>query len=199
MLGLTYFATIPLCQDTINFQKLNTKRQVQTQKKSKIFSRYSKLITIESKKCNGDVNSASLARAIELAKKENVPKDVIEKAVKKGTDAGAATLEAVMYEAYGPGGSAIIITALTDNKNRTAPEIRHIFTKAGYELATPGSAAWAFIKTDEGYVAQTPIELSESDMEKMVNLYDTLDEHDDVQNIYTNIVGLDEISEDNEE
>jgi YebC/PmpR family DNA-binding regulatory protein len=178
------------------FSKIKHKKASSDAKKSKLFSRYSKLITIESKKCNGDVNSASLARAIELAKKENVPKDVIEKAVKKGTDAEAATLEAVMYEAYGPGGCAIIITALTDNKNRTAPEIRHIFTKAGYELATPGSAAWAFQKTDEGYIATTPMELSEQDMEKMVNLYDTLNEHDDVQNIYTNVVGLDEISED---
>lgn len=180
------------------FSKIKHKKASSDAKKSKVFSRYSKLITIESKKCNGDVNSASLAKAIELAKKENVPKDVIEKAVKKGTDAGAATLESVMYEAYGPGGSALIITALTDNKNRTAPEIRHIFTKAGYELATPGAASWAFTKTDEGYVAQTPMELSEDDMQKMVNLYDHLDEHDDVQNIYTNVVGLDEISEDEE-
>ncbi len=178
------------------FSKIKHKKASSDAKKSKLFSRYSKLITIESKKCNGDINSASLLKAIELAKKENVPKDVIEKAVKKGTDANVAALEAVMYEAYGPGGSALIITALTDNKNRTAPEIRHIFTKAGYELATPGAASWAFLKTDEGYVAQTPMELSENDMEKMVNLYDQLDEHDDVQNIYTNVVGLDEISED---
>lgn len=177
------------------FSKIKHKKASSDAKKSKVFSRYSKLITLESKKCNGDANSASLARAIELAKKENVPKDVIEKAIKKGTDATAASLEGVMYEAYGPGGSAIIITALTDNKNRTAAEIRHSFSKAGYELATPGAASWAFNKTGEGYVAQTPMELSEDDMEKMVNLYDALDEHDDVQNIYTNVVGLDEIEE----
>ncbi len=65
------------------FSKIKHKKASSDAKKSKIFSRYSKLITIESKKCNGDVNSASLAKAIELAKKENVPKDVIEKAVKK--------------------------------------------------------------------------------------------------------------------
>ena len=175
------------------FSKIKHKKASTDAKKSKIFSRYSKLITVESKKCNGDVNSASLARAIELAKKENVPKDVIEKAVKKGTDASAASLEPVMYEAYGPGGCALIISALTDNKNRTAPEIRHIFTKSGYELATPGSASWAFTKTNEGFIAQTPLELSEDDMQKLVTIYEQLDEHDDVQNIYTNVVGLDEI------
>lgn len=181
------------------FSKIKHKKASTDAKKSKVFSRYSKLITIESKKCNGDVNSASLARAIELAKKENVPKDVIEKAVAKGTDASAAALEPVMYEAYGPGGSALIVTALTDNKNRAAAEVRHIFSKAGYELATPGAASWAFTKTDDGYTAQTPLELSEDDMQKMVNLYDALDENEDVQNVYTNVIGLEEISEDDSE
>ncbi len=135
---------------------------------------------------------------MDLAKKENVPKDVIEKAIIKGTDANAVALEPVMYEAYGPGGSALIITALTDNKNRIAAEVRHIFAKSGYELATPGAASWAFTKTNEGgYLAQMPLELSEEDMQKMVNLYDQLDENEDVQNVYTNVVGLDEIEEDN--
>ena len=177
------------------FSKIKHKKASTDAKKSKIFSRFSKLLTLESKKCNGDVNSASLARAIELARKENVPKDVIEKAIAKGTDASAAALDPVMYETYGPGGSAIVITALTDNKNRTAAEIRHLLSKAGYELASPGSALWAFAKTDEGYAAQTPVDLSEDDMQKMVDLYDQLDEQDDVQNVYTNVVGLDEISE----
>jgi YebC/PmpR family DNA-binding regulatory protein len=180
------------------FSKIKHKKASTDAKKSKVFSRYSKLITVESKKCNGDINSAGLARAIELAKKENVPKDVIEKAVIKGTDASAASLDTVMYEVYGPGGSAIIITALTDSKNRTAAEMRHLFSKVGYELATPGSALWAFTKTDEGFVAQAPLELSEEDMQKMVNIYDQLDEHDDIQNIYTNVVGLDEIEDDAE-
>lgn len=180
------------------FSKIKHKKANTDAKKSKLFSRYSKLITIESKKCNGDVNSASLAKAIELAKKENVTKDVIDKAVTKGTDSTAADLEAVMYEAYGPGGSALVVTALTDNKNRAAAEVRHIFSKAGFELASPGSALWAFSKTDDGYVAQTPLELSDNDMQKMVNLYDALEENEDVQNVYTNVVGLDEISEDEE-
>lgn len=175
------------------FSKIKHKKASSDAKKSKVFSRYSKLITVESKKCNGDVNSASLARAIELAKKENVPKDVIEKAVTKGTDASAAALEPVMYESYGPGGCALVITALTDNKNRTAAEIRHIFSKTNHELGTPGSAMWAFSKTDEGFVANNPLELSEDDMQKLVDLYEKLDEQDDTQHIYTTALGLDEI------
>ncbi len=175
------------------FSKIKHKKASSDAKKSKVFSRYSKLITVESKKCNGDVNSASLARAIELAKKENVPKDVIEKAVKKGTDSSTVALESVVYEAYGPGGCALIITALTDNKNRTAAEIRHIFSKSGYELGTPGSAMWAFSKTDDGFTPQTPVELSEEDMQKLVDLYEKLDDQDDTQNIYTTAGGLEEI------
>lgn len=175
------------------FSKIKHKKASTDAKKSKIFSRYSKLITMESKKCNGDVNSASLARAIELAKKENTPKDVIEKAVAKGTDKNSAALDPVMYETYGPGGCGIVITALTDNKNRTAAEIRHLLSKAGYELASPGSALWAFAKTDEGYAPQTTVDLSEEDMQKLVDLYDQLDEHDDVQNVYVNANGLDEV------
>jgi YebC/PmpR family DNA-binding regulatory protein len=179
------------------FSKIKHKKASSDAKKSKVFSRYSKLITLESKKCNGDINSGSLAKAIDLAKKENVPKDVIEKAIAKGTDANAIALEPVMYEAYGPGGSALVITALTDNKNRIAAEVRHIFAKAGFELASPGSALWAFSKNNEGgFVAQTPLELSEEDMQKMVNLYDHLDENEDIQHVYTNVVGLDEIEED---
>jgi YebC/PmpR family DNA-binding regulatory protein len=180
------------------FSKIKHKKASTDAKKSKVFSRYSKLITVESKKCNGDVNSASLARALEIARKENVPKDVIEKAIAKGTDASAAALDPVMYETYGPGGSAIVITALTDNKNRTAAEMRHLLSKAGYELASPGSALWAFAKTDEGFVAQMTVDLSEEDMQKMVDLYDQLDEHDDVQHVYTNVASLDEIMSEEE-
>ncbi len=175
------------------FSKIKHKKASTDAKKSKVFSRYSKLITVESKKCGGDINSASLARALEIARKENVPKDVIEKAIAKGTDASAAALDPVMYETYGPGGSAIVITALTDNKNRTAAEMRHLLSKAGYELASPGSALWAFAKTDEGFVAQMTVDLSEDDMQKMVDLYDQLDEHDDVQHVYTNVASLDEV------
>jgi YebC/PmpR family DNA-binding regulatory protein len=175
------------------YSKIKHKKASTDAKKSKVFSRYSKLITVESKKCNGDINSASLARALEIARKENVPKDVIEKAIAKGTDANAAALDPVTYETYGPGGSALVINALTDSKNRTAAEMRHLLSKLGYELASPGSALWAFTKSGDGFVANMTVDLSEEDMQKMVDLYDQLDNHDDVQAIYTNVTGLDEI------
>lgn len=168
------------------WSKIKHKKGAEDARRSKIFSRLSKQITNESKKANGDVNSPGLASAIEAAKKENMPKDTIERAVKKGTDKDTATLEAVTYETYGPGGAAIIIEALTDNKNRAAAEIRHILSKAGFELAAPGAASWAFSKEGTDWNPNSTIALSESDQEKLGNLIDTLEENEDVQGVFTN-------------
>jgi YebC/PmpR family DNA-binding regulatory protein len=168
------------------WSKIKHKKGAGDAKRSQIFSRLSKLITNESKKANGNVSSPSLANAIEAAKKENMPKDTIERAVKKGTDAGTATLEPVTYESYGPGGCAIIIEALTDNKNRTAAEIRHILSKSGCELATPGAASWAFTKSGNEWKANSNVELSEDDQKKLEALVESLDDNEDVQGIYTN-------------
>jgi YebC/PmpR family DNA-binding regulatory protein len=168
------------------WSKIKHKKGAEDAKRSKIFSRLSKQITNESKKANGDVSSPGLATVIESAKKENMTKETIERAVKKGTDAGTETMDPVTYETYGPGGCAIIIEALTDNKNRTAAEIRHTLSKSGLELAAPGAASWAFSKTGEEWVANSTVALSEKDGEKLGNLLDVFDENDDVQGVYTN-------------
>ncbi len=114
-----------------------------------------------------------------------MPKENIERAVAKGSGAGGAAIEEVMYEGYGPGGVALLIQAVTDNNNRTAPEIRHIFTKAGLDLGTPGSAAWAFEKTADGYKPTTPIDVDEETGEKLAEFIEKLDDNDDVTNVYT--------------
>jgi YebC/PmpR family DNA-binding regulatory protein len=168
------------------WSKIKHKKGAEDAKRSKIFSRLSKQITNESKKANGDVNSPGLASAIEAAKKENMPKDTIERAVKKGTDSGTAAMEPVTYETYGPGGSALIIEALTDNKNRAAAEIRHILSKGGFELAAPGAASWAFTKDGMDWTPNSTVALSEGDQEKLGTLIDNLEENEDVQGVYTN-------------
>ncbi len=167
------------------WSKIKHKKAVTDAQKSKVFSKHSSLISMESKKAGGDVNSPSLASAIEHAKKDSMPKENIEKAIAKGSGAGGATIEEVMYETYGPGGVAILITALTDNVNRTSPEIRHLLSRVGLELGTPGSSVWAFTKTGDTYTPNTPIELSGADNEKLVGLIETIKEHEDVQNIFT--------------
>ena len=167
------------------WSKIKHKKAVTDAQKSKIFSKHASLIAMESRKAGGDVQAPGLQAAIERAKKDSMPKDNIERAVTKGGGADAANLEEIVYEGYGPGGVALLIETVTDNKNRTAPEIKAIFSKSGYQLGTPGSAAWAFNKTDAGYEPITQIELSETDGEKLDALLEKLEEQDDVQNIYT--------------
>lgn len=141
---------------------------------------------MESRKAGGDIASPGLAAAIERAKKDSMPKDNIERAVAKGAGVGGAAMEEVTYEGYGPGGVALLIQTVTDNNNRTASEIRHLFAKAGLELGTPGSAAWAFTKlTDGSFVPTTPLEIDDATGEKLAAFLETLEDNDDVTNIYT--------------
>jgi YebC/PmpR family DNA-binding regulatory protein len=154
--------------------------------KSKIYSKHARLISTESKKAGSNSLSPSLAYAIELAKKDNVPKDVIDRAVKKGTEVGMEQMDAITYESYGPGGSALIIEALTSNRNKAAQEIKHILSKNGFELASQGSALWAFQKQGTDWVPQTTVELSEPDLLLLGKLVDELEENDEVQNVFTN-------------
>jgi YebC/PmpR family DNA-binding regulatory protein len=167
------------------WSKIKHKKAATDAQKSKVFSKHALMITIESRKANGNLSSPSLLAVIERAKKDSMPKENIDRAVAKGAGAGAAALEEVVFEAYGPGGVGIIITAVTDNNNRTSPEIRHIFTKAGYSLGAPGTALWAFTKTTDGYIPTTPLQLGDEDGEALATLIEALEEHDDVQEIYT--------------
>lgn len=154
--------------------------------KSKIYGKMVKLITTEAKKAGGNVSSPGLKSAIEKAKAANVPKDNIERAIKKFSEAGTA-MESITYEAYGPGGCALVIDVLTDNHNKAAQEVKAILSRHGYSLAGIGSATWAFMHTPgAGWVAQTTIPLSDEDGEKLGQLVDDLEENDEVQEVYTN-------------
>lgn len=165
--------------------------------KSRTFSRFSRLITLEAKKATGNLSSPSLQAAIARAKAENMPKDTIERAIAKGTSKDANDLEQVVYEFYGPGGAAIIVDALTDNKNRTTQEIKHLITKNGFELGAQGSALWAFTKSPAGsFTPNEPlVDLSGDDEEKFGEILSLFDDHEDVQQVYTNARGYETTSE----
>lgn len=154
--------------------------------KSKLYSKYSKLISAEAQKVKGDKNSPSLRALIERAKSEDVTNEVIERAVKKGNEPGVA-LEAITYEAYGPGGCALIIEALTTNKNKAAQEVKHILSANGYSLATPGSASWAFKREGTNWVATTTTELEDADLGALEKLVDELEGNEEVQEVFTNV------------
>lgn len=165
--------------------KIKHKKAATDARKSKVFSKLVRYIQVEAKKAKGDRNAPGLRLAIEKARAENMPADNIDRAISKAAGEGAE-LETVSYEAYGPGGTAIIIEGYTDNRNRTSQEIKHILAEHGGSLANPGAAMWAFARTEEGLTASTTVELSDEDLEKLATLVDMLEEQDDTQNVYTN-------------
>lgn len=178
------------------WSKIKHKKAASDSARSKIFSKYSKLIAVEAKKAGGDPTSPGLKAVIERARKENMPNDNIERAIKKATDADTAAMEEVIYEAYGAGGAALIIVGLTDNRNRTAAEVKSTLTKAGSSLAGAGAASWAFTRTDGGeWTTDQPLEVSESDAEKIASLMESLEELDDIQAVYTNVPFTDQEEE----
>jgi YebC/PmpR family DNA-binding regulatory protein len=117
-------------------------------KRGRIFTRLIKEITVAARLGGGDPDgNPRLRTAIQAAKSENMPKDNIERAIKKGTgELEGTSYEEVNYEGYGPGGAAILIECLTDNKNRTVADIKHVFDRFGGSLGAPGCVAWMFEK-----------------------------------------------------
>lgn len=219
-------------------------------KRGKIFTRIIKEITVAARLGGGDPDgNPRLRAAVAEAKANNMPKDNIDRAIKKGTgELEGAAFEEVTYEGYGPGGFAVMVEGITDNTNRTTPEIRSIFEKNGGNLGTPGSVRFQFerkgqviveksavgedrlmelvlengaedMRTDdpeaftvltapesfeqvrqalegasieiaEAKVAEVPmnyVEADESRLKQTLKLLESLDDHDDVQNVWTNV------------
>jgi YebC/PmpR family DNA-binding regulatory protein len=170
------------------WSKIKNKKAVTDAQKSKIFGKLVRFVAVESKKAKGDVNAPGLRAAIEKAKEANVPSDNIERAIKKGVGGEGGEMEQITYEAYGPGGCALIVEALTENRNKAAQEIKHILSKSGFELAAPGSAAWAFDKQigGSGWLPKSTVMISEDDGNKLQILIEELEENDEVQEVFTN-------------
>ena len=118
-------------------------------KRGKLFSKLARAITVAARDGGGDTTgNPALATAVQKAREASMPKDKIQKAIDVGTGAGAdsAAIERILYEGYGPAGVAVLVEALTDNRNRASAEIRHAFSSHGGSLGEPGSVAWIFEK-----------------------------------------------------
>ncbi|MBN1277991.1 MAG: YebC/PmpR family DNA-binding transcriptional regulator [Deltaproteobacteria bacterium] len=117
-------------------------------KRGKVFSKLIKEITVAARMGGGDIEgNPRLRSAVNAAKAENMPKDNIERAIKKGTgELEGTSYEEANYEGYGPGGVAVLVDCLTDNKNRTVAEIKHLFERHGGNLGEPGCVSWIFEK-----------------------------------------------------
>lgn len=166
--------------------QIKRKKGATDAKKSKVFSKFSRLITLESKKAGGNTSSPSLKAAIDQAKSFNMPSDNIERAVKKGVGGESGELERVTYEAYGPEGAALIISGLTDNRNKASSEVKHILSKHGASLGAIGSATWAFIKTEEKWEPTTTVPISEETARSLATLIEELEDNDEIQEVFTN-------------
>jgi YebC/PmpR family DNA-binding regulatory protein len=125
------------------------KKAIVDSKRGKLFTKLARAVTVAAKEGGGDIEgNPSLALAVQKARDASMPKDNIERAIAKGTGAGAdaAALESILYEGYGPGGVALLIEAVTDNRNRTGADVRHALSKGNGSLGEPGSVAYNFDK-----------------------------------------------------
>lgn len=166
--------------------QIKHKKAATDAKKSKLFSKLSQIISLAAREKGGNPDlNPKLRAAIEKAQAMNVPKDTIERAVKKGVSQ-EGTLMPVRYEAFGAGGVAIIIEGITDNNNRTFAEIRKILADHDAKMS-PGSALWAFEKQGDEWAPKTTVPADDASREKIEQLLEALDEHTDVQEVYLNL------------
>jgi YebC/PmpR family DNA-binding regulatory protein len=147
-----------------HWAKVKRAKGVTDQRRGKLFSKLSKEISVAAKLGGGDPHfNPRLRQAVATARSESVPVDNIERAIKKGTgELGGVAFEEMIYEGYGPGGVAILVEVATDNKNRSAAEIRAIFAKHHGNLAGSGSVAWMF--HHKGVITITGAGVSEDDV-----------------------------------
>jgi YebC/PmpR family DNA-binding regulatory protein len=141
------------------------KKAIVDARRGKLFTKLARAITIAAKEGGGEIDgNPRLALAVQKAKDASMPKDNIERAIAKGTGEGADAdaLETVMYEGYGPGGVALMVEAVTENRNRTGSDVRHVFGKHGGNLGEPGSVAYLFDK--KGVVVVDAERYSEDDL-----------------------------------
>ena len=164
-------------------------------KRGKIFTRLIKEITVAARMGGGDpVGNPRLRAAIASAKTENMPKDNIERAIKKGTgELEGAVYEEITYEGYGPGGVAILVDCMTDNKNRTVADIRHYFSKSGGNLGESGCVSWMFTKKgtilvdkediNEEELMEKALEAGAEDVVEEDNVFQVVTSPDDFEDV----------------
>ncbi|MBI2888754.1 MAG: YebC/PmpR family DNA-binding transcriptional regulator [Candidatus Liptonbacteria bacterium] len=161
------------------------KKEITDKKRGVVFSKLLALITAAAKKDPNPDFNPRLRTAVEKARAENVPAENIARAIGRAREAGDA-IEELLFEAYGPGGTALLIEATTDNRNRTVSEVKHVLTAHEGKWAEPGSVTWAFEEKEGGRHATFPLSLAPEDAAKLAVLIATLEEHLDVQEVYTN-------------
>ena len=173
------------------WSQIKHQKGITDQKRGQVFSKLLSAISIAARTNPNPEFNPKLRAAVQKAKDANVPNENIERALKRASDT-SQDLEELVLEGYGPGGSAILIEAVTDNRNRTVSETKSILTKNSGKWAEPGSVLWAFEKVlkegQSAWEAKFPQALTEGDLEKLKKLITVLEENSDILNVYTNIL-----------
>ncbi len=176
-----------------HWKNIKRTKEAEAKKRSLSFAKIAKEISLLAKEKGGDLEkNSNLKSVVEKAKEMNFPKENIEKAIKRGTgELKGENLESFLFEAYGPGGIAIIIKGITDNKNRSLAEIRQILAENKSKLVDSRGVEWMFeTKEKDGRLEWIPkyeIEVSENDEIACQKLFDALDENDSIQSFFSNI------------
>jgi len=177
------------------WSSIKHKKAATDAKRGKIFTKVIKEITVAARMGGGDIETnPRLRTAVQAAKAENMPKDNIERAIKKGTgELEGVNYEEISYEGYGPGGAAVLVESLTDNKNRTVADIRSIFGKNGGNLGENGCVAWMFDKkgyivvessaVDEDTLMETALEAGAEDIREDDSNFEVITEPGDFEAI----------------
>ncbi|MEK7194649.1 MAG: YebC/PmpR family DNA-binding transcriptional regulator [Patescibacteria group bacterium] len=164
------------------WSQIKHKKAISDQKRSAIFGKLARLITIAAKGNPDPKTNMRLKAAIDQARAANMPLDNIDRAIQRITDKSQALLDEIRIEALGPGGTAIIISAITDNRNRTIAELRTLLSSHGAKVVAEGSLNWM--------LRAEPIEIPVDFRKANLVLLEALDDMDDVQTVTTNINGL---------
>lgn len=170
------------------------KKEISDKKRGKVFAKLLMAVSVAARDEENPDFNPRLRDAIEKAKKNQVPRDAIERAVARARES-LDFLEELLFEAYGPAGAAILIEVTTDSRNRSVSEIKKLLQDHGAKWAESGSVRWAFeeVRSDErGWRAKFDQEVEEGDRDALVDLARVLLERDDVQSVHTNVASVNE-------
>ena len=168
------------------WSKIKHKKQATDSSRSKEFAKMASCIKIEFQKSGGDANSPGVKAAVKKARSINMPNINIEKALSSFFK--KKEQETLIYESFGPSGSVFVVVCESENKNKTASTIRHIFSKSGFPITQPNSVLWMFEKSSSSFNPKDKISLDEKSLEIFNNLKVQLEAEDCVKDVYTNII-----------
>ena len=167
------------------WSQIRHKKGISDQKKGQIFSKLAKKISMAAREGANPSTNYKLQSVIDEARTANMPKENIERAIKRASDKDAAALNELAIQAMGPAGIAIVVEAITDNKNRTINEIKHILSENGFKIVREGSLSWMF---GPNWIPHSPLEIADPLIQqKLDKAFEELDNNDGVENVYTNL------------